>query len=995
MARGEHLPVKTYTVADGLLRDSVYKIRQDEHGFLWFCTAEGVSRFDGYGFTNFTVDDGLPDRHVNDFLQTRQGIIYLATDGGLARLDPKGIRGSTEMPLFTIFNPEDDPSAKFQTLIENNGSEIVAGSDKGLYFFDGTTFKKAKLGIEGNGKDTADISTLIFTKKGWLFVGTSNDGLFFSGGGTGERNFEAIPQLPEQVISSLFEAADGRIWVGLRPGHVGGLCRLAAPADIPRVEKCFTASDGLSSSWIPALLETSSGKFWVGTTRGLCLWQGEGRGVCKTYTAANDLCDLDIWSLFEDKDGNLWIGSRCGLKKLSGNGFSYYTDADGLGRGVTNSIFENRAGRLFATVTNDDGRVISRSDGDNFTPYKPRFADSVRYFGWGWKQTVVQDSADAWWVPTGSGLYRSPPGTDITKLKDIALQQTRFPQKVEIFRIFEDRDSNVWVATTGSTNELWRWERSHDKWHNYSEAAQIDTKRLVTAFAEDHAGNLWIGTGSDNDNTALLRFRNGEFHVFTKSDSSLLRGWIRDLYVDDAGRLWIADTTDGLLRLDDPAAEAIQLANYTTSNSLSSNGAYCVTGDVFGRIYVGSGRGLDRLDSLSGIVENFTTFDGLPDSTVEECYRDRVGDLWFGTSRGLAHYVPKAEKSRKPPSILITGLRINGAPKSVSILGENSISQMNLDSGQQAVSIDFVGLGATLGEKLRYEYTINNSDWTPTTDRTLNFVDLQSGNYTLSIRSLTRDAIRSDFPATVSFRIAAPLWRRWWFIAGIFALAVFIVSVFYRYRLTRLLEMERTRTRIATDLHDDIGSNLSKISLLSDVVNMQLAHGNTESKRMLTTIAEVSRSSVASMRDIVWAIDPGRDSVLEMTRKMREHAEDVMVPRNISVKFDSPERGTETRLSMDVRRELFLIFKEAINNAERHSNCSHVDIDFHVSGHEIVLEIVDNGLGFDISEQMSGNGLSNMKRRAEKLNGRIAIRSASDEGTCISLTISRTAHANT
>ena len=152
-------------------------------------------------------------------------------------------------------------------------------------------------------------------------------------------------------------------------------------------------------------------------------------------------------------------------------------------------------------------------------------------------------------------------------------------------------------------------------------------------------------------------------------------------------------------------------------------------------------------------------------------------------------------------------------------------------------------------------------------------------------------------------------------------MSAFAIYAFYRYRLNKLLEIERTRTRIATDLHDDIGANLSKISLLSDIVNMQTENGNAENKRMLTTIAEVSRSSVASMRDIVWSINPQRDTVLEMTRKMREHAEEALVPRGVSVIFDTGESDMERGVSMDIRRELFLIFKEAVNNAARHSGC--------------------------------------------------------------------------
>lgn len=166
-----------------------------------------------------------------------------------------------------------------------------------------------------------------------------------------------------------------------------------------------------------------------------------------------------------------------------------------------------------------------------------------------------------------------------------------------------------------------------------------------------------------------------------------------------------------------------------------------------------------------------------------------------------------------------------------------------------------------------------------------------------------------------------------------------------------------------------------------------MTNGNEVSNRMLTTIAEVSRSSVDSMRDIVWAINPRRDSVLEMTRRMRQHAEETFVPKNISVKFNAPEDNNRLKLSMDIRRELFLIFKEAVNNAARHSECEQIEIDFRVAGSEIFMQIKDNGRGFDSLTEPQGNGLLNMKTRAEKIGGQFGIETESEHGTIIKIRI--------
>src|SRR5438874_1205918 len=172
-ALAERFPVKTYTAADGLLRDAVYKIKQDLNGFLWFCTGDGVSRFDGYGFTNFTTDDGLPDRHVNDFLQTSDGTVYLATDGGLARLNPKGISGSDKNPLFSIFRPANDFSTRFQILLEGEHGRVLCGTNDGLYSFDGEQFIKAQFQNIEKGPDITDI---VRTSDGAIWVSTGSNG---------------------------------------------------------------------------------------------------------------------------------------------------------------------------------------------------------------------------------------------------------------------------------------------------------------------------------------------------------------------------------------------------------------------------------------------------------------------------------------------------------------------------------------------------------------------------------------------------------------------------------------------------------------------------------------------------------------------------------------------------------------------------------------------------------------------------------------------------
>ncbi len=999
--KAERLPVKTYTAADGLLRDIVYRVRQDSRGFIWFCTQEGVSRFDGYGFTNFTTDDGLPHRQVNDFLETSKGVYLVATGAGIAQLNPHGMRGSGENPLFPVYLPDNPKAKRFNVLYEDGDGQIWAGSSDGLYKLN-ETGGEFQLEFVPLGESLVDwggvyVRRIIKDRRGALWVGTHANGLFrLQADGKIER-FTTANGLPNNSVTSLLEDRDGRIWAGMREPDTGGLCLLKFEADANGsiVERLYTKKDGLPANWIPDLYQASDGKFWVATIRGLCLWQERGEtdgSVCKTYTAKNDICDMEVWSVTEDKDGNLWTGSRCGAKRLARYGFTTFDETDGLGQKFVRSIFENQAGELFANAPSGDyGQAIyniSRFEADKFSLINPRLPlpKQTAKLGWGWNHTAWQDGGGAWWIPTGDGLFRSPPATSFENLARTELQKIKTSAKgTEFFRLFEDSRGDVWIATFGEPVELLRWERATQTWHDYTEQVGFRAgSRVGTAFVEDRSGNLWIATGGED--SALIRYRDGLFTVFTQEDGAP-PGWSTDLFTDSAGRIWLTSETTGAWRLDDTNADRLQFVKYTTAEGLSSNETRCITEDRFGRIYIGTGRGLDRLNPATGQIENFTTADGLPSSYVEIAYRDRTGTLWFSTTSGLARFTPEPERARKAPIVLITGLRVAGVAQKISFMGETEAPHLDLNSSQKQISVDFIGLGATLGEKLKYEYRFGNSDWTPTTERTVNFANLSSGDYQFEVRAQTADRIYSQTPAAVSFKIAAPFWQNPLFVISMLALTAAAIYFFYRFRLNRLLEMERVRTRIATDLHDDIGANLSKISLLSDVVNMQMPEANAESKWMLTTIAEVSRSSIGSMRDIVWAINPNRDSVLEMSRRMRQHAEETFVPNNITVKFDDPETGADSKLSMDVRRELFLIFKEAINNAARHSRCRRVEIYFRVSGDEVFLRVADDGRGFDFAEQSNGHGLINMKTRAEKIGGRFEVSSEQGCGTIIEIQI--------
>ncbi len=993
----ERLPIKTYTVADGLLRDFINKIKQDSHGFLWFCTPGGVSRFDGYAFTNFTVADGLPVRQVNDFLETRGGDIWLASNAGLVKLNPKGVRApynsedktqNSSNPFFSVYLPKNPKAAGILVLYENKAGQLFAGTTDGLYKLNEQNELEEVNLIKPSG-DILEIDAILEDSRGNLWIGTFENALLRILPDGQVEQFTMADGLPGKNIENLLEDKNGRIWVGMRSGLGAGLCLLVRePTKNQKVvERHYDVKDGLPAEWISSLYQTNDGQMWVGTIRGLCKWQGENAGdsVCKTYTAKNDLTDTEIWALTEDKDGNLWTGTRIGAKKLARYGFTAYTDADGIESPHLNSIFENAAGELFVSNLPGNTRTISRFNGERFDLVKPNFPPDIKYFGSGVKQTVRQDSAGDWWIPSLQGLFHFPRPAKFEDLAKSTPEQIFVGgKKREIERLFEDSRGDFWISTTNQAFELWRWERAANVWHDYTKEVGLNVNRFALVFAEDRNGHLWIGTSENNYSLIQFNYGTGQFKIFSEADG-VPPGATNDLFIDSKGYLWLAKPGAGLLKLEDLSAEHLNFVRYSTAEGLSTQGAMCVTEDEFGRIYIGTGRGLDRLTPETGQIENFTTADGLPNSTVQMTYRDRKNNLWFITPNGLARFVPEPPRKREPPSVFITGVRVSGVPQAVSVLGEREIAPLELDSDQRQITVEFLGLGVNLGERLKYEYRFGESDWTRTDERTVNFANLAAGEYRFEVRTQTADRIYSQNPAIISFHIAAPFWQKWWFIAALLILTALVIYSLYRFRVSRLLEVANMRTRIATDLHDDIGANLTKIAILSEVAQQRLDQNSVANGKdnLFGSVAEISRESVSSMGDIVWAINPKKDSLIGLTRRMRQYAEEILERREIDLEFVAPTPATDLKLDANIRRNVYLIFKESINNIVRHSNAAAVKIEFAFVDKELVLQIGDDGIGFDATQEYDGNGLLNIKKRAEDCGGQLEIDSIEGAGTKI------------
>ena len=386
----------------------------------------------------------------------------------------------------------------------------------------------------------------------------------------------------------------------------------------------------------------------------------------------------------------------------------------------------------------------------------------------------------------------------------------------------------------------------------------------------------------------------------------------------------------------------------------------------------------------TGRVRTYTTADGLASGALRTAYRDRHGALWFGTTEGISRFLPGGAGGAEGPAVVIQGLRVANRAVPVPAMGLLEAAEIRIEPNEPRLRVDYVAFDA----KARYQHRLQDvNEWSaPSVERTVLFEGLAPGYYRFQVRGVAEDGAVSRQPAVVYFQVVPPVWRRWWFLTLAAAALAALAYALHRYRMEQLLALERMRLRIAADLHDDIGSSLSQVSMLGELARRSLEGASPATADLIERMAATSRDAVSAMGDIVWSIHPHKDRLSDLVQRMRRFASDVLTAREIELDFLAPPGDAGEAIPLELRRDLLLIFKESIHNAARHSGCSRVRVELAAGQGELRLRVEDNGRGFDPASARAGHGLGTMRTRAQRLGGRLVLEPGS-AGTVISVTV--------
>lgn len=1012
----EQLPIRSYTTADGLANDKVGCIVQDRYGFLWFCTQEGLSRFDGHAFATFGRENGLASLAVLDFIETGDGEYWVATGRGLCRLDALAARCEAQAlggggTLWRV-----------QALLKDVRGRLWVGTSEGLFRSEAQPRHGAFRAVTLDPtRESLPVFALAESPDGSVWVATGN-GLWRILP-DGRQVFHEVESGHGNSLCGTVRAdARGRIWIGHFGAHAGvtvlaylpaaalpagalPTVRAAAappecPADLALLalgSACLVTRSPFPRQGGTGFAPSSDGSLWASTLNaGLLHFE---RTSMRRYTTEQGLSSNAARSVLEDRSGDVWVGTESrGVMRWARRGLVSYGEADGISPVRIMSVFTGPGGNVYAL--NSRG-LLNRFDGRGFEAVTPNVVGSMTFrYSYG-QRRALQARAGDWWMASDQGLQRFTGIHELQDLRDArpAPVLSSAPPAGGAGPIFEDSRGDVWAGTEG--HGLVRWQRGTGTVRSYVLPEGLARSSQVTAFAEDRTGTVWVGLGEAgaierfriraSEHGGLVRIR-GDRPELVVLDRGPREPDVRWLHCDRAGRLWFAAGRGGLGRIDDPTVPRPAASVYGKAQGLSSESVNCVTEDRWGRIYAGTNLGVDRLEVATGRIRNFGIADGLVASDVTSAASDGAGRLWFGTPAGLSMLQPEEETRLALPGVRIMSVRTGGIARALPGLGALAVDQLELAAEDAPIEIAFSAVAPTPGWKRQYRFRLEGADrgWSaPTGQHSVNYARLAPGAYRFRVQAWSAEGGPSAEPSFVAFRVLPPVWRRGWFLTVAGAGAALLALALLRYRVRMLVEVERVRTGIATDLHDDIGSTVSRMALLSEVVKAQVQETHPEAARILEQIGASGRELVDSTSDIVWAVDPRRDDVASLAARVREFGAGLFEAKGIAWEFEASAEADAARLDPEQRRQLYLVFKEALHNVVRHAAGSRASVSLAVLAGHLRAEIRDDGRGFTEAEQAArlGHGLDSMRARAARLGGQLEVHSTPGAGTRLVLLV--------
>ena len=1021
ISRAQGYNDENISLAEGLSQSSVFCLSQDQQGFIWAGTQDGLNKYDGLNFKtyyNIPFDSSsLSSGQVSSMLHDSKGRFWVGTaNHGLNLYLP----GKDKFMTFSS-------NEKFNNTLLNNTIHVIYEGPGGTIWI-GTGNGLQRVIVSGNDREKPKVEFET------VFRDTSKTELF--------------------SISTIYENEIGEVWVGTLRGLLS-LSFKTKNSFLPEGAFIYTKTNGLPSNQITAFQIDQFGNYWIATGAGLCvlnsrtnkitmvelhcegpvsmpeitnfcisadgtLWIATGWGL---YTVSQDEVknlfekplhptlfkfktkqyDSGILSIREDKisKGIMWLGTGAsGIVKLSSTvGKNIYTNHlhEVLSTAFVFSILKDKDNIIWIGTTNGLIRFNKKTDQYKFLSSE---YTNPKLPGSNYITNLKLDKNDQLWVGTQRGLYKVHSRNSSKPTFELISVNPNFPQ-TNVRKLAFDKSGNLLVLFPG---RLYQYDTDKNK-STYIVGVSTKGKKLPPGFIYmsamvDKGGNLWLGTsqglyiykktsGDNFDTTAPLVFKHNP-----KDTTGLRSHTINDIYEDQKGRVWLS-TPNGFTKAE-LRGNKIKFANYSTLNGLKNNAVYGVLENPEdGTLWMSTNGGLSKFDPENIKFNNFDIHDGLQSNEFNggAFFRAHDNEFLFGGVDGYSSFYPgEIHEDTVAPRVFITGFSLTGEKKVKMNIGQDK--KIELKHDQNSFNINFIALQYANPSQNKYAYRLEGfqQDWTENDkSNQVNFSQLPPGEYNFQVIGSNSDGIVSADVDSIAIIIHPPFWKTIWFYVLIAAfislLAWFLHAYLLKIKLKQLEEIELIRKETAADFHDELGHKLTTISWFSEILKKKIAPEQKEQRLHLERIIDTAGGLYHTMRDMVWALDPGQDSMKDLYRQIREFGESLF--DQTGVEFKAHELNgefNELNIPLTQKRHVLLIFKEAMHNSFKHSNGKLVNLNVFRENNHVTIMLRDNGIGFNLDWNETGNGLKNVKKRAEQIGGKLNITS-SKNGTLLELEV--------
>lgn len=1019
-----------YTREDGLASGTITGISKDSTGFLWLFSENGLTRFDGYDFKIFQnnpndprsisspyiselIMDGKKNmvfRAYNSFSKYNaangtfkklisyysneyfinccagKDFIWVLVKGSLVKLD-----ASNEKTIYYKL-PADFLSRTSLSIAECNGTVFIAGRKNILQFnIISQTFSNTLINYGDSVSNHLNDYPLRLFKDSKKNIG------FFNGDGpfifdTTKHQFQKITNASNNTntrsaFTSQIVLENKYSFASTGNGKLHQLNIETGAEKIIDLQQDYNVN---TNSYIKAIYNGRNTKLWLATTgpEFYCYYPKTGKlesfvtGNGKNITGNN-------YYIFEDNNNIVWVSmAGTGLVKaeLTKQIFPSFKPTNNLPLNASDNV------RGISELTKDS-LLINTINGILLLNKSTHQFSAIDYSGNSfsgstYSKILVDKDSNLWiagWQRQGL-FYVNTKTKKVTRFTPLLDKQNKATASVRCMLI--DSRGYLWLGT--SDNSILRVKISSINFNKpentvfeiFNSTTLTNDQLLfniVFTIIENDKAQIYFGTQSG---VYIYSYSTQKISILKTDEAINLLSDVRAFCFDNHNTLWMGTNGIGLLAFNQ---QTKQLRSYTTKNGLPDNSVYTILNDAKNNLWLGTNKGLCRFNPDQNIVRNFSLKDGIQNyeyNTNAAC-KLSTGELAFGGINGLNIFNPDSVQTLSDvPEIVITQFQVQESNK--PIVNET----VNLNYNENYISFRFAALNYLRNEENQYAYKLEglDKDWIYCDKRRFtNYANLSPGQYTFRVKCSNANGVWNDTGASMSLLIATPWYGTWWFRVLIFFTIVAGIYAWYRYRLYQTLKLQAVRDRIGRDLHDEIGSTLQSIAFYSEVASKVVTEKAPEAQSMLTQISESTTNMMEAMSDIVWAINTRNDSFANIINRMRAFAVEVLEAKNCSVHFDISEILMHYNLDMEKRKNLYLIFKETINNSAKHAACKNVWVDFHSKGNHLNLKIRDDGKGFKIENDFSGNGLFNIRKRASELNGDIKITSEPGKGTTIQL----------